>query len=199
MPVTAERLAQGMSFAEYRAQMQENQEKFAANYAAVEIPPAAGACVADPGGPLNVLVLTEDWCGDSATYLPVLARLVEGAAQWNVRVFRRDENLDLADAYLDAGKWRSVPVIVLFDAQMRELGRLIEHPTLAKQERQAVIDRLAVTHPAIQAGAPYKVQSDEAKELLADALRDLRWTRTPAWQAAVVAEVCAALERMERR
>ena len=193
MAVTAERFAQGMTFAEYMAQMREKQEAFAANYAEATIPEAARAVVCDLDTRLNVLVLTEDWCGDARTYVPVLGRLAECGPGWNVRIFYRDANLDLADQYLNQGKWRSVPVVVFFDEQMRELGHFIERPAQANAERQAVIDRVAAEHPAVQAGRSYNDQTDAARALLAEPLRDLYRERKAAWQAAAIDEVVAVL------
>lgn len=196
MPITAERFAQGMTFTEYMARMRDNRDTFMARYEQATVPPAARALVCESGLPLRVLIITEDWCGDAVSYLPLLGRLAACAGTWDLRIFRRDEQMDLADEYLNLGKWRSVPVVVFYDPALRELGRFIERPALANAERQVVIDRLAQTHPAIAAGAPFNDQSDTAKALLMPALRDLRLDRQAAWQAAVVDEVCAALEQM---
>jgi hypothetical protein len=194
--ITADRFAQGMTFAEYMDQMQENREKFAANYDAVEIPSNARCRVCEVGRPLNVLIITEDWCGDALTYLPVLGRLCACAGDWDMRVFKRDQNLDLADQYLNRGKWRSVPVVVFLDREMRELGRFIERPALVNAERQQVIDDLAATRPEIQAGLPYNEQTPEAQALISPATRALREVRFAAWQRAAVDEVCAALAKL---
>ena len=77
---------------------------------------------------LNVLVITEDWCGDALTNLPVLARMVEGAPNVEMRVFLRDQNPDLMDQYLNRGLFRSIPVFVFFDEDMNEVARFIERP-----------------------------------------------------------------------
>ena len=57
---------------------------------------------------------------------PALVRLVEGQPDLQVRVFLRDENPDLMDQFLKDGKYRSIPVIVFFDASMNEVGRFTE-------------------------------------------------------------------------
>src|SRR5438045_3265415 len=100
MAVTHERFMQGMTFADYMAGMQENAERFAANYAEAELDSAAAQFVCDLNVPLKVLILTEDWCGDALAYVPVFGRLAACTDCWTLRVFRRDENLDLADQYL---------------------------------------------------------------------------------------------------
>src|SRR4051794_17249305 len=99
MSVTAERFAQGMTLQQYMAQMTKNQEAFAANYANAEIDGDDAAFLANLGLPLNVMVITEDWCGDALTYVPVVARLAEATESWTLRVFLRDQNLDLIDQF----------------------------------------------------------------------------------------------------
>jgi hypothetical protein len=118
--VTRARFEQGLTLPQYLAQMELNRERFQHLMDAVAPPPAGDA------GPRNVLVITEDWCGTALASLPALARLVEGRPGVEVRVFLRDANPDLMDRYLKDGKYRSIPVIVVFDADMQERARFIE-------------------------------------------------------------------------
>jgi hypothetical protein len=126
--VTKQRFAQGMTFQQYLDQMTTNKDKFLETMAATHITPQDRAVFADRGEKLNVLVLTEDWCGDALTNFPVLARMVEGAPNVEMRVFLRDQNPDLMDQYLNRGVFRSIPVFVFFDADMQEVARFVERP-----------------------------------------------------------------------
>jgi hypothetical protein len=193
MPITAERFATGMTFPEYVAQMGENRDRFLQTAAAFDLAPEDQARICAIAAPLNVLIITEDWCGDALTYLPVLARVTACAPHWNVRIFYRDANPDLADQYLNGGQWRSVPVVVFYDAAMRELGRFIERPASVNRERQQVIDAVAREHAEVAPGLRYNDQSDAGKALLAGPLRELRLTRQAAWEQAAIDEVCSAL------
>lgn len=199
MAITAERFAQGMTFNEYMGQMGENKEKFTANYENFEIRPEDRDSICNMGVPLNVMIITEDWCGDALTYVPVLGKLFACASDWDLRIFLRDQNLDLADQYLNQGKWRSVPVVVFYDREMRELGRFIERPAIVNRQRQEAIDRTAAENPSVQRGAAYNDQTEEAKLLLAGPLRELRLSNTAAWQQAAVDDVCAALANVGRQ
>jgi hypothetical protein len=82
---------------------------------------------------------------------------------------------------------------VLYDADWQEIGHWIERPALANAERQVVIDTLAQTHPEVVAGRPNAAQPPAAREITDPALRALRDERTPAWQAAALAEVLGLL------
>lgn len=126
--VTKERFAQGMTFQQYLDQMTTNKDKFLETLGAVHVAPQERAALADRRGKLNVLVLTEDWCGDALSNFPVLAKMVEGAPNVEMRVFLRDQNPDLMDQYLNRGLYRSIPVFVFFDGDMREVARFIERP-----------------------------------------------------------------------
>ena len=126
--VTKQRFAQGMTFQQYLDQMTTNKDKFLETMAATHVTPQDRAIFADRREKLNVLVLTEDWCGDALTNFPVLARMVEGAPNAEMRVFLRDQNPDLMDQYLNRGLYRSIPVFVFFDGDMTEVARLVERP-----------------------------------------------------------------------
>jgi hypothetical protein len=62
------------------------------------------------------LVLTEDWCGDSAFLLPVAERIARDAEHVDLRILPRDEHLDLMDQHLTNGG-RSIPMLLAFDAE----------------------------------------------------------------------------------
>jgi hypothetical protein len=59
--------------------------------------------------PVNILVLTEPWCGDSLAVLPVVRKVAEINGSLFMKVLRRDENLDLMDQFLTRGG-RAVPL-----------------------------------------------------------------------------------------
>ena len=73
------------------------------------------------GGRWRLVALSEDWCGDAVNTLPAVARLAE-AAGWDLRVLSRDANADLMDAHLTNGRSRSIPVVIVYDEQLREVG-----------------------------------------------------------------------------
>ena len=69
----------------------------------------------------HLLVLNEDWCGDSINTLPVVARLAEAAPLIELRISGRDANPDVMDHHL-TGLSRSIPVIMVLDSAFIERG-----------------------------------------------------------------------------
>jgi selT/selW/selH-like putative selenoprotein len=140
--VSKERFDQGLTYAEFRAQMTRNQERFDETERTVQLSDEDVAYFKALPQPINVLVLAEDWCGDVINNLPLLWRLAEASGKLNVRVFLRDQNLDIMDQYLNKGQFRSIPVFVFFDAQFNELGHWIERPArvteLVQEERAKI-------------------------------------------------------------
>jgi hypothetical protein len=131
--VTPERFAQGLTFAQYLAQMRTNKERFEQRMADAVITPADREAIR--GRKLKILVITEDWCGDALVGFPAVARLVEDAPDVEMRVFLRDANPDVMDQYLKRGLYRTIPVIVFFDEQMNELARYMERQDVVTELR----------------------------------------------------------------
>ncbi|MFQ5897316.1 MAG: thioredoxin family protein [Candidatus Methylomirabilia bacterium] len=127
--VTKERFQQGMTFQQYLDQMGTNKERFVQFLREIAITPEDREAMKKLSGKkLNVLVITEDWCGDALYNVPVLAKLMEGLPNVEMRVFLRDQNPDLINRYLNQGLYRSIPVFAFFDENMNEIARFIERP-----------------------------------------------------------------------
>ena len=135
--VTRERFEQGMTFQQYLDQMGTNKETFTKFLSEIKIRPEDKEALAKLGKKLKVMVITEDWCGDALYNVPVLAKLVEGAPNIELRVFLRDKNADLMDQYLNQGMFRSIPVFAFFDESMSEVARLLERPPKVTEELEA--------------------------------------------------------------
>ena len=68
---------------------------------------------------LRVIVITEDWCGDAMLNIPILLKVAE-AANIDVRMIVRDENLELMDQYLTNGTSRAIPIFIFIDGDGKE-------------------------------------------------------------------------------
>ena len=124
--MTKERFEQGMTLPQYIDHMSVNRERFVEALEETTIAPADTRVLARLGAVRRVLVLTEDWCGTCLAQVPYVAKLLEGNASIEMRLFPRDANLDVMDQYLKKGLYRSIPVFVFFDEHMNEVARFIE-------------------------------------------------------------------------
>ena len=82
--------------------------------------------------PQTWLIITEDWCGDSAQNLPYLFRMSELNPNIELKIIYRDEHLDIIDKYLTNGG-RAIPIVVGFDSDGNELFQWGPRPEVAKQ------------------------------------------------------------------
>lgn len=167
MTVMRERFEQGMTYEEYTAQMTRNRERLEENERTLRLNPDDVAFFKALPQRLDVLVLTEDWCGDALANVPILARLAEASGKLNLRFFLRDKNPDLMDRYLNEGKHRSIPTVVFFGDDFHELGRWIERPAAITAKQRAALAELYASAPELQGLAP-----DTSPALLPDAARE---------------------------
>jgi len=109
---------------------------------------------AQPGGPAKILAISEDWSSDCRRDIPMVARLAE-AGGLELRIFNRDGQKILAQRRPDpakypdgnhdlmlefmngknGGEWASLPVVVLYTADLRELHRYLEYPAIYHKDR----------------------------------------------------------------
>lgn len=165
--VTKEQFKQGMTLDQYLAQMGTNKDKFVEFLQSIKITPEDKQALDKYGKKLNVLVITEDWCGDALYNVPVLAKMVEGNPNIEMRIFLRDKNKELMDQYLNQGMYRSIPVFAFFDENMKEVARFIERP------------------PA---------QTEEIEKKMLETRRALRAERYMDWRDGVVKEIRSLLK-----
>lgn len=92
------------------------------------VPDWAVAAAAELAEPIRLLVLTEDWCGDAANTVPVIARLAERAPNLQLRLLKRDENLEVMDQFL-TGTARSIPLAIVLDADFQPVARWGPRPS----------------------------------------------------------------------
>jgi selT/selW/selH-like putative selenoprotein len=197
MAVTRERFAEGLTYAAYKAQMTRNQERFEANEQTVELRADDIAFFADFERPLRVLALAEDWCGDVIANLPILGRLATETGALDIRVFLRDQNLDLIDQYLKDGQHRSIPVFVFFDADFQELGHWIERPARLTELQSAMRRDLFARDPLLAGYAtdtPIGQLPEEARLRVTQAFGAFRVEHRTLSDREVVREIRAIIE-----
>jgi hypothetical protein len=135
--VTPERFEQGISWQQWLEQIDRNQEKFAENYESAVIDPedvaAIKALMAQPNGPAKCLALGEAFCPDVFRGLPVMVKLAE-ATGLRLKIFFRDQNLDIMNEFLYKGEFQSVPTLVFYTRDHKYIGHWIERAKKAREE-----------------------------------------------------------------
>lgn len=79
---------------------------------------------------LKVLLIAENWCGDCANAVPVIAGIASKMDQWDFKIVGKDdiENEEILDHYKTAGRMK-IPVIIFADEDGDEVIRWAERPT----------------------------------------------------------------------
>ena len=227
--VTAERFAKGMTFDQYVAYAgspqnlareafgsyypdggakgiprKDNSAALRERYARTRLADYQVAAIkwlaAQPGGPANILVISEDWSSDCRRDVPYLARLAQ-AGGLELRIFPRDGdamlmkglpeptvgNGDLVCEYANdknGQRWASVPVAVFFTEDFAEIYRYIEYPAIYRKER--VIGHLRAARADETADQTKSRSGKEITALLESPFPDV-------WAQAGIAEILSAL------
>ncbi len=185
--VTPERFESGLTWQQYFAdKVVRNREKFQYNYDETHIgdddAQALKALAALTNGPAKVLVLGEDWCPDVFRGLPVIVRIAE-AAGIELRVFPRDDNLDIMKEFLNQGEHQSIPTVVFYTRDHRYIAHWIERPAKANAELGQIQDLFT--------GLDREKDRDKMRDLYDEFQTGPVWA---SWREATVREILALLE-----
>ena len=178
--VTPERFAKGFAYQDYIAQIKVNLDRFEQYYESATLKNEDAEffrqAVQGPDGPAKVLVVGEDWCPDVYRGLPVMARIAE-ASGMELRVFPRDENLDIMSEFLNQGEFQSIPTFVFYTREHRYITHWIERPALANQDRVEITAQVKGEMP----------EADDQEVRRTAGQRTI--ARYPAWQQETVREL----------
>jgi thiol-disulfide isomerase/thioredoxin len=178
--VTPERFVTGFTYQDYIAQVKVNKEQFETYYASGQLNPGDAEffrkASRTPDGIGKILVLGEDWCPDVLRGLPVAARIAE-AAGVELRVFPRDKNLDIMNEFLNHGEFMSIPVVVFYTKDLKQICHWIERPEIASRDQ---------TQTQAQVKKEMPTATDQE---FRNALRQRMMGKYPEWQKASVQEM----------
>jgi hypothetical protein len=153
MVISRERLSSALTAQQYVESMDTNRELFEENAAATVLTAGERGFFAALPAPLDVLVLTEDWCGDSAANLPIVARLAQETGGLTLHILRREGNEDISDRYqLDDGR-NHIPTYIVLDAELNEIGHFIERPAAVTEKLDAFKASWFAEHPELGDGS----------------------------------------------
>jgi len=137
IPLDAQRFSTGLTWKDYMAQMGDTRPRTEENYQKASLSDEERKFFGGLTQVRSVLMLAENWCGDVHRNSPLVARVCEAMPNADLRVFFRDQHLDLTDCFLNNG-YRSIPVVVFFDKDWNEIARWIERPHAATQKSFAI-------------------------------------------------------------
>ncbi|HXH82987.1 MAG TPA: thioredoxin family protein [Candidatus Tectomicrobia bacterium] len=140
IPMDSQRFATGMTWKDYMAQMGETRQRTEENYAKSALTEDERKFFSGITQVRYVVMLAENWCGDVHRNSGLVAHVCEAMQGAELRVFFRDQNLDLTDCFLNNG-YRSIPVVVFFDKDWNEIGRWIERAHAATAKALAISAR----------------------------------------------------------
>lgn len=102
------------------------------------------------------MIITENWCGDSAQSLPVIAKIANENPKISLRILKRDSYLDIMDLFQTNGT-RGIPKLVAFDKEGNELLNWGPRPKLLQDlfdklkdegiEKKKIYEELHVWYP----------------------------------------------------
>ncbi|HEY3067180.1 MAG TPA: thioredoxin family protein [Methylomirabilota bacterium] len=125
IPLDSQRFSKGMTWKDYVGQMGDTAARTMENYEKSTLTDEERKFFSGVTKVRYILMLAENWCGDVHRNSPLVARIAEAIPGADLRVFLRDQNLDITDCFLNNG-YRSIPVVVFFDQDWNEIGRWIE-------------------------------------------------------------------------
>lgn len=100
--------------------------------------------------PVRFLALTEDFCPDSAQFIPPVAKLAQELPDVELRLLLRDQYLDLASNYRRKDGYQAIPVLIALDRDGNELGFFIERPQRVHDALAHESARFAKEHPELE-------------------------------------------------
>lgn len=179
------RFLKGRLYKDYVNKLSINKDKFRWYYEHASIEPRDVARLrgyaGSSKGPGLILALGEGWCPDVYRGIPTVAKLAE-AADIEMRIFPRDDNLDIMDEFLKDGKHRSIPTFVFYTADLQYICHWIEKPAVAYLESAEIESTVRRQN----SGTDEKTLHKKVRESISE--------RFPFWQRETVVEVMDLLE-----
>jgi hypothetical protein len=132
-------------FEAFLAGVEKRGDEWRASYAAAEsVSPELLGRVLAAGGRWRLLVIAEDWCGDSLHTVPWMARLAELAPNLELAVAGGNVGRDVMEAHRTPDGRAATPTAVLLDEAFAERGCWVERPEVLQSwylEREGRIPR----------------------------------------------------------
>jgi hypothetical protein len=193
--ISAERFNQGLTYSGFLAKALINHDKFDEHYESSPLTDGDFEFFrrARKAGCAKIVAIGEAWCGDVYRELPTVARIAVRCSM-ELRIFLRDENPDVMDAFLsNEGKSRAIPVFVFYTEDMRYVTHYTERPPIAQAEIDEILADAARRH-SLPPGTTFTHLTEAARrEVIAAVL-----PRFADWQSESIKEMRFLLSKALR-
>jgi len=122
--------AKGITFAEFLEKARARRDEWRAHYNDAAVTPDLITRMRALPEKRRLLVVTEDWCSDSANTVPYIARLVDGAPErLEIRLINSQLGKTLMEAHRTPDGRAATPTVVVLGADGRVIGAWTERPS----------------------------------------------------------------------
>jgi len=132
----------GIDFQEFLAATERRRDQWHEHYEQGRIPEGLAVRAGEIEGRYRLLVVAEDWCGDSVNVVPYLARLAEAMSGLEMRIVDSEVGATVMEAHPTPDGRTATPTIVVLDEEAREVGSLVERPSELQRGWLANEDRM---------------------------------------------------------
>ena len=119
---------QGRTYVEFRDAATRRGEAWHEHYANAQVPDALQTRARAVPGQWKLLVVAEDWCGDSANTIPYIAKLVDLVDNVDMRIVNSTTGREIMEAHPTPDGRAATPTVVLLTDDYQHAGCWIERP-----------------------------------------------------------------------
>jgi hypothetical protein len=124
---------QGVTFAEFLESARARRDEWRERYSSAAVPPEMVTRMRALPARRLILVVAEDWCGDSAQSVPYIARLVDaGPERLAMRIVNSTVGRAIMEANLTPDGRQATPTVVVLREQGGAVASWIERPSVAQ-------------------------------------------------------------------
>lgn len=127
-PSPRELYERGRSYREFLSQARRRLGEWRLLDAEARVPDNLAERARTVGGTWRFLAVAEDWCGDSASNLPYLAKLIEAVEGLDLRIVDSNAGRALMEAHRTPDGRPATPTFLLLDSAWNEVGCFVERP-----------------------------------------------------------------------
>lgn len=119
----------GITFADFLKAADRREDTWQGNFGAAQVSDDLLERARATGGPWRMLVVAEDWCGDSANTIPYVAHLADLLDNVDLRIVNSEVGLPVMEAHPTPDGRPATPTVVLLNESGAEVGCFVERPS----------------------------------------------------------------------